>query len=93
MSKAKAPMLIYSAPKLIVIYAKMPINSKYSDSQVEQVIQDLLAVLTRHEASVELSLMCLGNATSHIINSSIAKQSQAQVVESFNQALKSSVAS
>lgn len=70
----------------------MPINSKYSDAQVEQVLQDLLAVLTRHEANVELSLMCLGNAASHIIDHSVSKGQKQQVVETFAKALKASIA-
>jgi uncharacterized protein YejL (UPF0352 family) len=69
----------------------MPINSKYSNERVEQVIQDLLAVLTRHEASVELSLMCLGNATSHIVEHSIPKHQQQNVIETFNQALTATI--
>ena len=69
----------------------MPINSKYTNDEVEQVINDLLAVLTRHEASVELSLMCLGNATSHIIDHSVAPKQKTQVIESFNQALLATV--
>lgn len=84
-------MLNYRAPKPIVIYVKMPINSKYSDEQVELVLQELLTVLTRHEANVELSLMCLGNATSHIIDHSVPKGKQQQVVESFSQALKATL--
>ena len=69
----------------------MPINSKYSNEQVELLIQDLLAVLTRHEASVELSLMCLGNTTSHIVEHSIPKHQQQKVCETFNQALTATI--
>ena len=69
----------------------MPVNSKYSNEQVEQVINDLLAVLTRHEAGVELGLMCLGNATSHIIETAVPETSRDQVVASFTDALKASV--
>lgn len=69
----------------------MPINSKYSNQQVETVIADLLAVLNRHEANVELSLMCLGNATSHIINHQIAREHQQNVIDSFKQALQATI--
>lgn len=69
----------------------MPINSKYSNEQVETLIGDLLAVLTRHEASIELSLMCLGNTASHIISSQIPKAQQQNVIETFNQALSATV--
>ncbi|MFT5163644.1 MAG: hypothetical protein ACI9FJ_002241 [Alteromonadaceae bacterium] len=69
----------------------MPINSKYSNEQVESLISDLLAVLTRSDASIELSLMCLGNATSHIINKQIPKSQQKNVINTFNEALNATV--
>ena len=71
----------------------MPINSKYTTEQVETVINELLGVLNKHQASTELCLMCLGNATSHIIEHNIPNANQAKVVESFNQALKDAIKS
>ena len=70
----------------------MPINSKYSDNQIENVINDLLGVLTSNNASIELSLMCLGNAASHIISTQIPKSQQQHVINTFNQALEATVA-
>ena len=86
-------MVNYPAIKLTEIYADMPINSKYTNDQVEQIITDLLAVLSRHDANLELSLMTLGNAVSHIIGHSVPKAQQAQIADSFNQALKASLQS
>ena len=71
----------------------MPINSKYTTEQVETVINELLTVLNKHQASTELSLMCLGNATSHIIESTIPQNNQANVVKTFNQALTDAIKS
>ena len=66
----------------------MAIHSKYSNQQVEQVINELLAVLVKHNATVDLSLMCLGNVTSHLISENVPASQQQQIIASFSQALK-----
>lgn len=69
----------------------MPILSKYSDQQVENLVDDLLKTLVDHKAPLDLSLMALGNTLSHIINEKVpAKQKQA-LIDNFIQALKDSV--
>lgn len=69
----------------------MPILSKYSDQQVENLVDDLLKTLVNHKAPLDLSLMALGNTLSHIINEKVpAKQKQA-LIDNFTQALKDSV--
>ncbi|AIY65697.1 YejL family protein [Pseudoalteromonas piratica] len=69
----------------------MPILSKYSDQQVENLVDDLLKTLVDHKAPLDLSLMALGNTLSHIINEKVpAKQKQA-LIDNFTQALKDSV--
>ena len=66
----------------------MPILSKYSDQQVENLVDDLLKTLVDHKAPLDLSLMALGNTLSHIINEKVpAKQKQA-LIDNFTQALK-----
>ena len=66
----------------------MPVISKYSNEEVESLITELITALEKKGATPELSLMCLGNAASIIINQNYPKQSQAQIVESFAAALK-----
>ena len=66
----------------------MPVTSKYSNEQIETIIAELLAVLQKNNAGVELGLMCLGNATSHIIGNLPAKQKKV-IVENFCHSLKS----
>ncbi|WP_199611561.1 YejL family protein [Flocculibacter collagenilyticus] len=66
----------------------MPIISKYSNQEVEQIIAELLATLKKNNASAELSLMCLGNAASIIIKDNFPKQTREQIAESFSAALK-----
>ena len=68
----------------------MPIVSKYSNERIEKIIQDLLDVLVKESASPDLALMCLGNATTNIIQQMPEKQREA-IVTNFGNALKQSL--
>lgn len=67
----------------------MPYVSKYSDQQIESVILQLLQVLKNNNASRELSLMCLGNAVSNIIDD-LPLEQRKKIVDNFAAALKTS---
>lgn len=69
----------------------MPIVSKYSSSQIETLVNQLLDTLQQQQATTELSLMCLGNAISHIINTSVPANQRQLVAQSFNQALSDAI--
>ncbi|MBU1311104.1 DUF1414 domain-containing protein [Rheinheimera muenzenbergensis] len=69
----------------------MPIVSKYSTAQIEKLVNQLLDVLHADNATTELSLMCLGNAISHVVNSSVPAAQRADVVKHFNQALTDAI--
>ncbi len=69
----------------------MPILSKYSNEQVENLVDDLLKVLVEHKAPLDLSLMSLGNTLSHIINEKVPAAQRKQLVENFASALSDSV--
>ncbi|ALU42462.1 MULTISPECIES: DUF1414 domain-containing protein [Pseudoalteromonas] len=69
----------------------MPIQSKYSNEQVEQIVDQLLNVLTENQATVDLSLMCLGNSITHIIKEHVPEQKRQAVAENFAKALTQSV--
>jgi len=69
----------------------MPIVSKYSTTQIEKLVNQLLDVLHNEKATTELSLMCLGNAISHVVNSSVPAAQRQTVVAHFNQALTDAV--
>ncbi|MFY8349303.1 DUF1414 domain-containing protein [Pseudoalteromonas sp. SSM20] len=69
----------------------MPILSKYSDQQVENLVDDLLKTLVAHKAPLDLSLMCLGNTLSHIINEKVPAAQRQALIDNFTQALKDSV--
>ncbi|MCF4009759.1 DUF1414 domain-containing protein [Rheinheimera sp. UJ63] len=69
----------------------MPIVSKYSTSQIEKLVNQLIDILQNEQATTELSLMCLGNAVSHVINTSVPAKQRAAVTESFNRALADAI--
>ena len=69
----------------------MPIVSKYSNEQVEKIVDEVITVLQTHKAPVDLSLMTLGNAITHIIKEHVPAAKQAEVANNFSQALKQSV--
>jgi len=48
--------------------------------------------LRQQQANTELSLMCLGNTISHIIQTHVPKDRQQEVAKSFAQVLVDSVA-
>ena len=68
----------------------MPIVSKYTNQQFDDLMNDLITVLEKHKAPVDLSLMVLGNVTTNIINGMAPAQLQA-ITEKFIQALTASV--
>ena len=69
----------------------MPIVSKYSNERVEKIIQNLLDVLVKEEATPDLALMALGNTITEVIGSNFPKDQQQAVVASFSQALGQSI--
>lgn len=71
----------------------MPVVSKYTNAQIESLLHELEAVLIRAQAPVELSLLALGNLTTHLISQQIPPAQQARIADSFAQALKQSLQS
>lgn len=69
----------------------MPIVSKYSTAQIENLVNQLLETLHANNATTELALMCLGNAVSHVINSSVSNAQRTAVANHFSQALADAV--
>ncbi|MDF0535478.1 YejL family protein [Shewanella yunxiaonensis] len=69
----------------------MPIQSKYSNAEVETLIAELLAVLEKHQAPTDLSLMALGNAVSHLLSTQVSKESRQPLAEQFAKALTQSL--
>ncbi|WP_306523820.1 DUF1414 domain-containing protein [Rheinheimera sp.] len=71
----------------------MPIQSKYSNQQIETLVNILLETLRQQNATTELSLMCLGNTISHIIKTNVPAAQQGEVAKHFSQALQDAVSS
>ncbi|KZN36283.1 DUF1414 domain-containing protein [Pseudoalteromonas luteoviolacea] len=69
----------------------MPIQSKYSNEQVEQIVDSLINVLQEHKTPVDLSLMCLGNSITHILKEHVPEAKRQEVAENFAKALIQSV--
>jgi uncharacterized protein YejL (UPF0352 family) len=69
----------------------MAIQSKYTNTQVEALISELLAVLNKHQAPTDLSLMVLGNCVTHLLSKKVPEESRQKVVEQFAKALTQSV--
>ncbi|MCL9774601.1 MULTISPECIES: YejL family protein [Vibrio] len=69
----------------------MPITSKYTDQQVEQILTEIAAVLDKHGAGAELSLMIAGNIATNVLNNDVAPSQRAAIAEKFSKALISSV--
>lgn len=70
----------------------MAIQSKYQDKQLDALLQDLIVVLEKHKAPVDLSLMALGNTVTNILQSNVQNSAQREVLaEVFSQALKNSL--
>ncbi|AQW58991.1 DUF1414 domain-containing protein [Vibrio owensii] len=69
----------------------MPITSKYTDEQVEKILAEVGAVLDKHAASPELTLMIAGNIATNVLNQQVAASQRKVIAEKFAQALMSSL--
>ncbi len=69
----------------------MPALSKYKNEEVEQLVDQLVAVLADKKAPVDLSLMCLGNTITHIIKEHVPEAKRASVAQNFANALTDSI--
>ncbi|EOB3581396.1 YejL family protein [Vibrio vulnificus] len=69
----------------------MPITSKYTDEQVESILTEIGAVLDKHCATPELSLMIAGNIATNVLNQQVAASQRKLIAEKFAQALISSL--
>nr|WP_086938122.1 DUF1414 domain-containing protein [Thaumasiovibrio occultus] len=69
----------------------MPVTSKYSDKQVEAILNDMINVLEKHHAPADLSLMVVGDLATNIINNNVAKGQREAIAAKFAAALSYSV--
>ncbi|WP_087019159.1 YejL family protein [Thaumasiovibrio subtropicus] len=69
----------------------MPVTSKYSDKQVEAILNDMINVLENHRAPADLSLMIVGDLATNIINNNVPDGQREAIADKFAAALRSSV--
>ena len=68
----------------------MAIQSKYQDKQIDAILNDMIAVLEKHQAPLDLSLIVLGNMTTNLLTGSLGKQQQKVLAQAFSEALLNS---
>jgi len=66
----------------------MPIRSKYDDQKFNNILQDVLIALEKHETSADLALMVLGNALTHILNQQPDAKVRQTMTEQFCRVLQ-----
>ncbi|HDR1204652.1 YejL family protein [Pasteurella multocida] len=66
-------------------------NSKYQDKQVDAILNDMIAVLEKHQAPVDLSLVILGNMVTNLLVSSVGTNQRIALANAFSEALLNSV--
>ena len=69
----------------------MAIQSKYQDKQIDAILNDMIAVLEKHQAPLDLSLIVLGNMTTNLLTGSVGKQQQQVLAQAFADALLNSI--
>lgn len=69
----------------------MATNSKFQDKQVDAILNDMIAVLEKHQAPVDLSLIVLGNMVTNLLTSSVGKSQQQVLAKAFSDALMNSI--
>ena len=60
-------------------------HSKYSDGQVNAIINDMISVLETHKAPVDLSLIALGNMASNLLTTSVPAAQREALAQAFCQ--------
>ena len=69
----------------------MAIQSKYQDKQIDAILNDIIAVLEKHQAPLDLSLIVLGNMTTNLLTGNLGKQQQQALAQAFSEALLNSI--
>lgn len=66
-------------------------NSKYQDKQVENILNDMITVIEKHQAPVDLSLIVLGNMVTNLLKNNVGIQQQKVLAQAFSNALLDSI--
>ncbi|MBT0587198.1 YejL family protein [Alteromonas oceanisediminis] len=71
----------------------MPIQSRYSNTQIEHVMRDVIDVLNQHQCDKQLSLMVLGNTVTEVLTQQFDPQQRTAVAQQFADVMLKSVKS
>ena len=66
-------------------------SSKYSDKQLQPILNDLIYALEKHKTPTDLSLIAIGNLVSNLLHSSVPENQRKTIAEAFSRALLQSV--
>ncbi|MFT5677097.1 MAG: hypothetical protein ACI808_003049 [Paraglaciecola sp.] len=69
----------------------MPQQSKYSDSQFEALMHDIILAIEKNQASRDLSLMALGNVITNIFQQQVNENQRSEMAAQFTQVLLKSI--
>ncbi|EIJ67250.1 MULTISPECIES: YejL family protein [Pasteurellaceae] len=69
----------------------MATHSKYQDKQVDAILNDMIQVLEKHKAPVDLSLIVLGHMVTNLLTSSVGTNQRTALAQAFSDALLNSV--
>jgi hypothetical protein len=69
----------------------MPQHSKYSDTQFQTVMHDIIIALEKNQASRDLSLMALGNVITNIFMQQVNANQRSEMADKFTQVLLKSI--
>lgn len=69
----------------------MATHSKYSNKQIEALMNEMIGTLEKRQAPVDLSLIVLGDMVSNLLLSSVQENKRIKLAEAFSQALLNSL--
>ncbi|MBP4132597.1 MULTISPECIES: YejL family protein [Gallibacterium] len=69
----------------------MATHSKYSNKQIELLMNEMIGILEKQQAPVDLSLIVLGDMVSNLLLSSVQENKRIELAEAFSQALLNSL--
>jgi len=69
----------------------MPQNSRYTDSDFEALMNNILFSLEEANADRDLSLMVLGNVVTHIFNTQVPASQREAMADQFTSVLKKTI--
>lgn len=69
----------------------MPIQSKYTAKQIDEIMLDIIGCLEKHQADTQLSMMALGNVLSNVLSQHQDKKVKVALAEEFSRVLLKSI--